>query len=46
MSTVDAHATTPPGEPLAPTMVERADPCPRDAADSVVRLLTRPGAMP
>ncbi|MFJ1806745.1 MULTISPECIES: hypothetical protein [unclassified Streptomyces] len=46
MSTADAHADTSSGEPLDPTMPERRDPSPHDAAKSGIRLLTRRGAMP
>ncbi|KPI22730.1 hypothetical protein OV320_1427 [Actinobacteria bacterium OV320] len=46
MLTVHAHAAPSPGEPLAATTVERRDPGPHDAAQSIVRLLTRMGGMP
>ncbi|MEE1765237.1 hypothetical protein [Streptomyces sp. SP18BB07] len=46
MLTVNAHAATSPGEPLAPTMAERRDPGPHDVAQSVIRLLTRSGDIP
>lgn len=46
MSTVNAHAATPPGEPPAPTTVERRDPGPHDVAQSFVRLLPRLGDLP
>ncbi|MFC8662225.1 hypothetical protein [Streptomyces sp. NPDC057199] len=46
MSTVKAHAATSPSEPLAPPTAERRDPGHRGIAQSAVRLLTRPGAMP
>ncbi|MGW1715577.1 hypothetical protein [Streptomyces sp. NPDC002156] len=45
MSTVDTHADTSPGEPLAPTTTKRRAPGPPEAARSVVRVLTLPGAM-
>ncbi|MFM9700420.1 hypothetical protein [Streptomyces europaeiscabiei] len=46
MFTLDAHAATSSGEPLSPTTVELRDPGPHYVAQSAVRLLTRPGAMP
>ncbi|MEU9309344.1 hypothetical protein [Streptomyces sp. NPDC048256] len=46
MLTVHAHAAPSAGEPLAPATVERQGPGPHDVAQSVLRLLTRLGAMP
>ncbi|MEV2231897.1 hypothetical protein AB0H69_25500 [Streptomyces phaeochromogenes] len=46
MFTLNAHAATSPGELLVPTTVELRGPGPRDVAQSVVPLLTRPGALP
>ncbi|MFH0176490.1 hypothetical protein ACIA6D_29880 [Streptomyces cacaoi] len=46
MFPVNAHADTSPGEPLAPTTLECLDPGPHEVAQSVIRLLTRRGAMP